>query len=397
MGFPLRLGRLIGRGTPTETKAAALTLKDPAAWQIFGIAPTASGISVSAAQALRVPAVACAVGLIAETVAGLPVKLYSRADKAALTDHPAYRLAHDEANPWTSAEALREQITTDALLRGNGYALTIRNGAGTPLELHRLDPDTVTREQTPDGEPVYRVRQAAGDQLHPYTDILHVEAFGGVSPITLGREAIGLAIASEKHLSGFYANAGRPSGIIKHPGKVDAEAARKIGASWFHSHSGDRAGATAILDEGMDYLPVTGTNADAQFLENRLEQIREVARIFRIPPTMLFELSRGTWSNTEEMARQFLGLTLRPWLKRWEAAYARVLLTPEERTSFYLETVTDDLLSIDFAKRATAIGQYRSAGVMTANEARSALNLPPHPDGDQLQNPYTTAPRGEAP
>lgn len=393
------LSRFLNRA-PLETKAAgSVTLTDPAAFSLFGIAPTATGIHVSAASAMRVPAVACAVGLIAETTGGLPFKMFARDDKSALTDHPAYRLIHDEANPWTSAEELREQITTDALLRGNGYALVVRNTQGIPLELHRLDPDLVTQEQTPDGEPVYRVRQAnGGDRLHGWQDVLHLSAFGGVSPITLGREAIGLSLASEKYLSGFHANGGRPSGIIKHPGKLDAEAAKKISASWFKSHSGDNAGGTALLDEGMDYLPVTGTHADAQFLENRIEQIREIARIFRVPPTMLMELSRGTWSNTEEMGRQFLTMTLRPWLKRWQAAYSRVLLTPDERSATYIEAVVDDLLAVDFATRATAYSQYRAAGVMSANEVRSGLNLTPRPDGDELSNPFTSTntPTGDA-
>ena len=389
-----RLVRAFGGGTPTETKAATLTA--PAAFALFGIAPTASGIAVTAASAMRVPAVSCAVGLIAETTANLPFKLYARTDKSALTDHAAYRLVHDEANPWTSAEDLREQLTTDALLRGHGYAQVIRNGSGDPLELHRLDPDTVTPETSADGEPVYRIRHSqGGDRLHGFADILHLSAFGGVSPVVLGREAIGLALASETHLSGFFAAAGRPSGIIRHPGKLDAEGAKKIAASWFQTHGGTKAGGTAVLDEAMEYQPVTGSHADAQFLENRLEQIREIARVFRVPPALLMELSRATWSNSEQMMRQFLQLTLRPWLVRWQAAYARVLLTPQERRDLYIEALTDDLLTIDHATRALAYGQFRSMGAMTGNEVRSGLNLPAHPDGDKLDNPHITTPARE--
>lgn len=389
-----RLARL-GRGTP-EKKSFALT--DPAAQALFGVVPTASGIHVSASSAMRVPAVSAAVGLIAETTGGLPFKVYDRSERAAVKDHPAYRLIHDEANPWTSATELRTSLTADALLRGHGYALVIRNGAGDPLELHRLDPDTVTREATPDGEPIYRVRQAkGGDRLYPWQDVLHIEAFGGVSPITLAREAIALSIAAEKHLAGFYSKGGRPSGIITHPGKAGSETLTKIAASWFKDHGGENAGSTAILDEGMDYKTVAGSHVDAQFLENRVEQIREIARAFKIPPTMLFELSRATWSNSEQMMRQFLVLTLAPWIARWQAAYARCLLTPEERRTLYVEAVVDDLLTIDHAARATAYSQYRSMGAMTANEVRAGLNLPAHADGDDLQNPYTATAATPAP
>lgn len=390
MSFLSRLGRAFGQGAPLEQKSVTLT--DPEAFGLFGIAPASSGVNVTHATALRVPAVACAIGFISETVAALPFKIYGREARTSAKDHPAYRLIHDEANPWTSAEELREQMTLDALLRGHGFAQVVRNAEGKPMELHRMDPGAVSIETDDLGEPSYRVRlKDGGDVVLPYSEVLHINAFGGASPITLAKEAIGLAIAAEQHLGGFYQNGGRPSGVIKHPNKLDAEGAKKIAASWFKTHGGKQAGGTAVLDEGMDYQTITHNNTDAQFLENRLEQVREIARAFRIPPTMLFELSRGTWSNTEEMGRQFLTMTLRPWLKRWQAAYARCLLTPEERATFYVEAVTDDLLTTDFASRATAYGQYRSMGVLTANEVRGGLNLPPMPEGDVLQNPFTTS------
>ncbi|WP_370213461.1 phage portal protein [Roseovarius sp.] len=375
-------------GIKAEQKAVTLT--DPEAFGLFGAVPTASGISIGPGNALRVPAVACAVSLISETIGALPAKVYERDEKAAQTEHPAYRLIHDEANPWTSAEALREALTADALLTGNGYALVTRSRQGQPLELHRLDPAKVQADQEPDGEPFYRVAYDQGQRRHAFQDILHVQAFGGIAPITLGREAIALALSFEGHIGGVFANGGRPSGVIMAEKSIDAEAKKKLAASWFTSHGGKNAGATALLDEGMRYQQLSMTLADTQFAENRLEQIREIARVFRVPPTMLFELSRGTWSNTEEMARQFYSITLKPWLTSWAWAYARCLLTPAERSTFYVEFVTDDLLTTDTAARAASYGQYRSMGAMTANEVRAGLNLPPRADGDDLQNPYTS-------
>lgn len=339
---------------------------------------------------MRVPAVACAVSLIAETVGSLPAKLHEREGRASITDHPAYRLMHDEANPWTSAQALREQLTADALLWGRGCALVVRNGVGEPVELHRLEPSAVYIETDDLGEPTYIVQQTDGSHRYGITDILHVEAFGGVSPILLGREAIGLALAFESHIARLFANGGKPGGILKSEKSLGDEAKGKLAASWGAAHGATNSGGTAILDEGMTYEAVTMTLTDAQFAENRLEQIREIARVFRVPPTMLFELTRGTWSNTEEMSRQFLQVTLKPWLTNWAWAYARCLLTPEERRELYAEFVTDDLTTTDTAARAAAYGQYRSMGVMTANEVRAGLNLQPHANGNDLQNPYTT-------
>lgn len=379
----------IGRFFGIERKAVTLT--DPEAMALFGSVATRSGIQVGPGSAMRVPAVNCAVNLIADTVGTLPSKLYSRADKTSAKDHATHRLIHEEANPWTSASELRRQMTQDALLSDKGgFAHLVRLDNGTPAELHRLDPATVTQEFRADGEPFYKVQTRTGAIEYPYSEILHIQASGGVSPVTLGREAIGLAHAFERHIASLFANGGRPSGIIYAPKSLDVEAKKKLAASWFKTHSGANAGGTALLDEGMQYQALSMTLTDAQFAENRLEQIREIARVFRVPPTMLFELTRGTWSNTEEMNRQFHQVTLKPWLQAWEWAYARVLLSPEERRDFYIEFVIDDLLTTNAAARATAYGQYRAMGAMTANEVRSGLNLPKHPDGENLANPYTT-------
>ena len=132
------------------------------------------------------------------------------------------------------------------------------------------------------------------------------------------------------------------------------------------------------------------TSTDAQFLEHRLEQVREIARIFGVPPTMLFELSRATWSNAEQMAATFLQLCLRPWLDRWQDAYATVLLTEDEQDNFYFEFVIDDLLRADTAGRTDAFGKLVAMRAMTPNEVRAAMNLPAIDGGDELANPYTT-------
>ncbi len=395
MGIMSRLGRVFGQGTP-EQKSIRLT--DPEAFPLFGVIASASGQTVTAASAMRVPAVRRAVSLIAESVATLPFKLYDRDTRETVRDHPAYGLVHDWANDWTSAEALREALSADALLTGNGYAQVVRNAEGKPLELHRMDPGAVCIEYDDFGEPSYRIRLKDGAETFlAYHDVLHVQAIGGISPITLAREAIGLALAAEHHLSGFFRNGGRPSGVILHPNKLEAETMKKLAASWFQSHGGEQAGSTAILDEGMTFKEIAVKLADAEFSEVRREQVREIARAFNVPPALLYELSRGTWSNFEQSHRDFLTGTLRPWVARWQAAYARVLLTPEERAGFYIEATPDDMLSVEFAARATAFSQYVAMRALTPNEVRAALNRPPLAGGDVLQNPFTTTSAMPAP
>lgn len=377
------------KGEPSIKKAVSLA--DPGIVELFGLYPTASNISVTPAIAMQVPAVFCAVGTISGKVGDLPAKLFDRKSRESIKDHDAYKLIHDEANAFTAASELRQQLTRDALLTGHGYAEVVRSFDGRPLELNRLDPSSVQYNTYDDGTPFYVVSSRNGGQVRfEFTEILHIAVPDG-SPVTKAREAIALALAFERHIASFFANGGRPSGVIRSQKVLEGEAKMKIAESWFNTHSGGKAGGTAILDEGMDYQPLSATLADAQFAENRTEQIREIARAFNIPPTMIFELERGTWSNVAELNQQFLTMTLKPWLTRWAWAYARCLLTPEERSRLYIEFVTEDIVSTDEVARATALGQYRSMGALTANDVRSRLNMPALPDGNSLANPYTTS------
>lgn len=386
MGIMSSLTRFTGWGV-SEKKSIRLT--DPGAFPLFGIAPSASGVTVTAASAIRVPSVHRAVSLIAESVATLPFKTYAE-NKEAAKDHPSYALVHDWANDWTSAEELRELLTADALLTGHGFAQVVRV-EGRPVELHRMDPGAVSIEYDDFGEPSYRVQlKNGGHAVLAHHDVLHIQGLRGVSPVMLAREAIALALAAEGHLAGFFKNGGRPSGVILHPNKLEAETMKKLATSWFQSHGGEQSGSTAILDEGMTFKEIAVKLADAEFSEVRREQVREIARAFNVPPALLYETSRATWSNFEQSHRDFLTGTLRPWIARWQAVYTRVLLTPEERASFYIEATPDDLLSVEFAARATAYSQYRAMGAMTANEVRGGLNLPPLPEGNEITNPFTT-------
>lgn len=380
-----------------KSEAKSFTLTDPEALQLFGIMGTGAGVSIGPRSAMRVPAVRRAVSLIAEAVATLPFKTYTEGKEAA-KDHPSYSLVHDWANDWTSAEKLREQLTTDALLTGNGFAHVRRNAEGKPVFFLRLPPASVAIEYDGFGEPSYRVRvEGGGDMVLPFHDVLHIEALDGISPLTHAQEAVGLALAFEAHIAKLFANGGKPGGILKSEKSLGDEAKAKLAASWQAAHGAGRSGGTALLDEGMTFETVTMTLTDAQFADNRLEQIREIARAFNVPPALLYELSRGTWSNFEQSHRDFLTGTLRPWIARWQAAYTRVLLAPEDRASYFIEATPDDLLSVEFAARATAYSQYRAMGAMTANEVRAGLNLPPQAEGDALQNPFTTTGAAPAP
>jgi HK97 family phage portal protein len=373
----------------------SVPLSDSAAFQIFGVtANTIAGPAITASTALRVPAVFSAIALVSGAVGSLPAKVFEAADggKRTADDHHSYRLVHREANDWTSAGELRSQLTADALLHDHGYAFANRVN-GSVVEFIRLPPGTVTvKAEEITGEPTYEIRDGTRVRRHSYRDILHISAPLGVSPIKAGREAIGLAKVMEEHAASLFANGARPSGAITSPKVLGDDAKRKIGQGWSLAFGKGGVGGTAVLDEGMAYQAIdTMTSTDAEFTATRAEQVVEIARLFRVPPHLLFELSRATWSNAEEMFQAFLTLTLRPWLDAWEWAYARVLLTPEERDQgYYVEFVVDDLLTANAATRATTYAQYRAMGALTANEVRAGLNRPPIEGGDELANPNIT-------
>ncbi|MGB6119581.1 MAG: phage portal protein [Mesorhizobium sp.] len=382
-------------GGDAETKSVSLL--DPEAFGIFGAAPSNSGVAVNAATSLHVPAVYSAIALITGAIGSLPAKVFEAADSGKRTakDHPAYRLVHDEANDWTSAGQLRATLTRDALLHGNGFAFANRVNSRV-VEFIRLNPRSVTiRYDEASGEPSYVLRDKRNrERVIAFADMLHITPPLDLSPITAGKDAIGVAAILERHAGQFFASGARPSGIISNDKPSGSEAGAKTVAgilkswrAWLSNASGD----PLILDAGWKYDAPTMTSTDAQFIENRRFAIEDIARLFRVPPPMLFDLTRATWSNSEEMGQQFLTLTLRPWLDAWEWAYARCLLSPDERASgHYVEFVIDDLLSANAATRATTYAQYRAMGAMTANEVRSGLNLPAMPGADTLDNPNIT-------
>ncbi|MEN3239036.1 phage portal protein [Methylobacterium ajmalii] len=390
-------------GAPLERKAAPVSgLSSPEPWfaELLGARSSSARVTVSSTSAMRVPAVKRAVDLISSTVANLPVSVMTKAEGGSTTpapDHPATALVSDFANPWTPAPALREILMRDALTRGDGYALVVRDGEGNPAELHHLpagscavELDELTRE------PFYRVSQTGGSAVHSWRDVLHVAApsldgVRGASPVSLGREAIGLALVLELHAAKLFGNGARPGGVMSFPKALGDSAAGRMREAFQRFYGADGFGQVFVAEEGGSYHPVTLTSTDAQFLELRQHQVREIASIFGVPATMLNDLSAATFSNAEALGQAFRDETILPWVTTWEGALRRVLLTEEERRTHTIRFDLDSLDRADLSAKADAIAKRRAAGVSTANEERRALNLPSHPQGEELGSPFTTS------
>ena len=403
MLHPFDLFRRKPQPATAAVEQRSLAAPDDLLLSIFGALPASAGVVVTPATALRVPAVSAGVKAIAEAASILPLNAYRRADDGSRekdTDAPAFRLLNGDACPWLRGPQLRELMTADAISYGNGFALIVRDGERQPRELHRVHPQSVAIDvDSLTAEPRYKISGTDGRQrIVAFADILHLRApsplsadsVTGKSPLIEAKDAIGLLIALQQHAAQLFKNGGRPSGILSFPQRLGAEVAKRIKLSWQAATAGGNAGGTAVLEEDGKFTPLAFSSVDAQFLEIWTLAIVEVARVLRVPPVLLMDYSRQTWANAETGGQQFLTYSLAPWLARWEAETTLKLIAPEDRHTLFVEHLTDALLRADFATRATAYGQYRSMGAMTANEVRAGLNLPPRPDGDNLDNPNTT-------
>ncbi|MFF0949389.1 phage portal protein [Rhizobium leguminosarum] len=385
-------------GFPVEQKA--YSLNSPEFADLIGLRPTYSGVNLGGQSALYVPAILQAVRLISETIGSLPCKVYREtADGKEVTkDHSAYRIVHKRANEWTGAGNLRTRLTADALMHGNGYAKVVRFEDGRPFELHHLKHGTVTVLENPaTGAPVYRVSEATGTREYPHTEILHIPSFLGVSPIAFGKEGIGLAAILERDAAQFFGSGRRAAATLTNEGKAipddNTKAAKTIGflLKSYREWQSDPNRYPLLLDGGWKHSAETMTSTDAQFLENRVFQIDEIARILGVPPHLLFNLERATWGNAETMGATFYELCIRFWLDRWTDALTTVLLTEDEQDTHYFEFIVDDLMRADAASRTANMTALVTNRIMTPNEARAIQNMPPLPGGDELINPHTTS------
>jgi HK97 family phage portal protein len=370
------------------------------AWALIDFGRTASsGIAVTPEIAWRCPIVRGAISILSESIAQLPLITYEVADddsKTRATGHPLYELLHDQPNDWTSSYELRRDIQTDVLLHGHGFAYLGRSRAtGRIVELLRLPPPSVTIDEADDGSPIYYLTDRQGVRREiDRADILHITATGRRSPIEDCAEAIGRALAMERHQGQLYGNGARPGGVLKLPGRMSPATLERLqqdfAAKWGGLAGG---GKTLILEDGAGFEALTFTSTDLQHLELRRFQVSEIARAFRIPPHMLADLERTTHSNAEEMGSQFLQLSLLPHIVNWEGAMRRSLLSPEERQRLSIEFLTDGIARAALAQRYEAFGKATAgAAWMTANEARARENLPPIDGGDSLMQPLNMQP-----
>lgn len=347
-----------------------------------------SGVQVDELRALQTSAVYACVKILAETVASLPLHLFKKGKggKSEMAEqHPLFSCLYEMPNDEMTSFEFREMMMTSLLLWGNAYARKIRKN-GHVTELWYLKPQLMTVERdTQTGRIKYTYSDDITNQTYEYKpeQIFHIKGLSldgvtGLSPISQAREAVGLSLATEEYGAKFFGNGARPGGVLEHPGILkDPE---KLRESWNKVYQGTRnSHKVAVLEEGMKYHTIGIAPEDAQFLETRKYQVNEICRIFRVPPHLVGDLERATFSNIEHQSIEFVQHTIRPWLVRWEQAISRSLLDEKERLLYFSRFNVDGLMRGDYKSRMEGYAIGRQNGWLSANDIRHLEDLPPIP------------------
>ena len=357
---------------------------------------TTSGKPVNERTAMQTTAVYACVRILAEAVASLPLHVYEYQDdggKKLVHDHPVYYLLHDEPNPEMTSFVFRETLMSHLLIWGNAYAQIIRDGAGRVLGLYPLLPDKMEVQRDDKGN-IYYVYSRNSDENPTFKeygniklkaeDVLHIPGLGfdgliGYSPIAMAKNAVGMTLACEEYGASFFANGANPGGVLQHPGVLKDPS--KVRESWNSVYRGvNNAHKIAVLEEGMKYQQIGIPPEEAQFLETRKFQINEIARLYRIPPHMVGDLDKSSFSNIEQQSLEFVKYTLDPWVIRWEQSLQRSLLLPGEKGKYFIKLNVDGLLRGDYQSRMNGYAVGRQNGWFSANDIREMENMNPIPD-----------------
>lgn len=355
-----------------------------------------SGAKVDEFSAMRVSAVYACVRILAESIAALPLHVYEykNGGKERAPNHPLYFCLHDAPNEEMTSFTFREVMMTHLLLHGNCYAYIRRENSGKVAALCPLEPKRVSVERDDGGQIIYNYTPTTADGQFQKSatvtlsreEILHIPALGfdgiqGYSPIAMARNAIGVAIACEEFGAKFFENGARPSGILEHPGIIKNP--DKLREEWQKVYGGSQnTGKIAVLEEGMKYQSISIPPNDAQFLDTRKFQLNEIARIFRVPPHMIADLERATFSNIEHMSLEFVKFSLNPWVIRWEQGLCKALLRPNERGKIFVKFNVDGLMRGDYQSRMQGYSIGRQNGWLSTNDIREMEDLNPISDAD---------------
>lgn len=386
-----------------------VSLRDPALIDILGGHATATGVKVSETTAFNCAAFYAGVRVLAETFASLPSLTYRRLEsggKKRAVDHFLYPLLHDLPNPEITSFELRETMMAHAVSWGNAYAEIQWNGSGEIEALWPLTPNRVTPKRDPrTKELFYTVDTDDGPKILLRNQVHHIRGLSfnglvGYNPVQLHRESIGLALAEQEYTARFFGNDASPSGFLEHPKGLSDTAYTRLKTWWREGHEGlSKKHRFAILEENMKWHQAGVDPEKAQLLGSRKFSVSEMARLLRIPPHMIGDLEKATFSNIEEQAIEFVIYSMLPWLRRWEQAQFRDLIPQEERREIFTEFLIEGLLRGKIQERYAAYAIGRNWGWLSADDVLEIENRNPLPDdqGKIYLTPLNMVPADQVP
>ncbi len=354
-----------------------------------------SGTYVNEQTAMQTAAVYACVRVISEAIASLPLHVFRHTDAGAKTapEHSLYNILHNAPNPDMTSFVFRETLMSHLLIYGNAYAQIIRDGGGRVMGMYPLLPHKMDVNRSPGGELVYTYWRDS-DETHPgersggvtlsRDDVLHIpglsfDGIQGYSPIALAKNAVGMAIATESFGASFFSNGANPGGVLEHTGSVSEPG--KLRDAWELIHKGVyNSGKVAVLEDGLKYHPIAIPPEQAQFLETRKFQLNEIARIFRVPPHMIGDLEKSSFSNIEQQSLEFVKYCVSPWVERWEQTMWQRLILPSEKSSVFIKFNLDGLLRGDYETRMKGYTSGIQNGFYCPNDVRRLENLNEIPD-----------------
>jgi len=360
----------------------------------LGAGRSATGISVTTDKALRYSAFWAGVRILAESIATLPVNIIRIApdgSREVVRTHPVHRLLHDVANPQMTAYAFREVSMAHVTTWGTSFALKVRDGTRALRQLWPLAPERTEVERNATGELEFRYVRSNGERVNlTAADVFYVPGLSwdgvrGYSVIRQARETIGLGLAAEEHGARFFGNGATTSFVLSSPAKLSDDAVRHLTEQLADDKTGlSNAWRPWVLEEGLEPKVLSMPNDDAQWLETRKHQVTDIARWFRIPPHMLADLERATFSNIESQALEFVKYTLMPWIVRWEQAIGLQLLGAEWTGlggDLYPKFNVAALERADIKTRFESYQIGRNGGFITPNQVAELEDWPQFGEG----------------
>lgn len=377
-----------------QQKNAVYPTDSPAFYDMLRMGNKTGTTSVSAETAMRLATVYSCVKVLSETVSTLPCHLYrltpDRMSRTHAYNDNLHSLVLRSPNDWQTAQEFWQMQCVNLCLRGNSYNYLVRGDSGRVVAIHPIPVDSVNVTVEAQNRITYNVTIGEGgrqrtEQFSP-SEILHFKGLSldgivGVSPITYQGDLLGGAIEQRDHTNSVFANGSTPRGVLQVDGTLSDDAYDNLKQSWEASHGGSHnANRVALLEAGVKFEPISMSPGDVQLIETRKLSREEICGIFRVPPHMIADLSRATFSNIEEQTLDFYRSAIYPYVKGFESRLNYSLLGDSTR-EFRFEV--GELLRGDFAGEVTAYSKLLEIGVMSPNEVRHKLDMNPREGGDE--------------